>query len=261
MKHVFKELFESRTDIGSEYFQGDVQTMIDMINKIVKEHEVTEPDLECSRSQETDVAVVVDQYMQLNKTHFSGKTLRGKDIHRAFTEWIHQNYHDISISHTLLSRMLINNHNVLTKVQRFESGVDQAFLFPNFHSVNNGDADFVKETIVDHHETGKYSYLDKDVHNVSKSPSPSVIGKVDIVPKKVVMKCPRCHYEPCDKFNYMKHLERKKPCAPTYSDVSIKDIITMLNPEKPFKCDQCTKMFSQIQGLCRHKKIHVASQE
>lgn len=68
--------------------------------------------------------------------------------------------------------------------------------------------------------------------------------------------CPRCHYKTDDKFNYLKHLNRKKPCQTLYSSEQRSEIITAITLDKEFKCDKCPKSFSQIQGLCRHKKVH-----
>ena len=73
--------------------------------------------------------------------------------------------------------------------------------------------------------------------------------------------CPRCHYMTDNKCHYIKHQRLKKPCLPLFSDLNATDIINALNVEKPFKCKQCDKSFSQIQGLSRHKRVHKLAEQ
>jgi len=68
--------------------------------------------------------------------------------------------------------------------------------------------------------------------------------------------CPRCHYNTNDKFNYVKHLKRKVPCSAMYSHTPTQELIDAVNAEKEFRCDKCTRSFSQLYGLNRHKKVH-----
>ena len=37
--------------------------------------------------------------------------------------------------------------------------------------------------------------------------------------------CPRCNYVVSKKYNFIKHLNRKRVCSPKYSNMSILDII------------------------------------
>lgn len=73
--------------------------------------------------------------------------------------------------------------------------------------------------------------------------------------------CPRCHYTTDDKGHFTRHLKKKVPCMTLYEDVSISSVISLLNPEKQFKCPHCTKSFAHLQNMIRHKKNHVGTSE
>jgi hypothetical protein len=71
--------------------------------------------------------------------------------------------------------------------------------------------------------------------------------------------CPRCHFETDFRCYYITHLQKKKTCNPTFSNVSRDHVIEKLNEKqaikKKFKCDLCPKAFSHAPTLSNHKKI------
>ena len=46
------------------------------------------------------------------------------------------------------------------------------------------------------------------------------------------MKCERCYYIAKQKGDYKKHLNRKNPCKPIHSTISIKELLEKLNKQK-----------------------------
>jgi uncharacterized C2H2 Zn-finger protein len=78
----------------------------------------------------------------------------------------------------------------------------------------------------------------------------------------MLYECPRCHYTNDNKSHYIKHLNKQKPCPPTFSNKSMDKILEEFIEERdalrPFKCDFCDKSFSQKQNRLRHiKDAHI----
>ena len=71
--------------------------------------------------------------------------------------------------------------------------------------------------------------------------------------------CPRCHYSTNVKTVFRKHLQRKHPCKPLFSDISIDKIYNDFNMEKRKKkgkpqCQHCSRVLSTNGHLKRHLK-------
>ena len=73
-------------------------------------------------------------------------------------------------------------------------------------------------------------------------------------------KCPRCHYSTDDRRHFLRHLKKKTPCTSFYQDIPIPNIISSLTPEKEHKCPHCTKSFTLLTNMIRHKKIHTEAE-
>jgi len=84
----------------------------------------------------------------------------------------------------------------------------------------------------------------------------------------VFYKCPRCGFETHHKSVFKKHLNRKKLCEPTFSNISISKIVKMFsinndntktdkkkkkNCNKNFICKYCDKKFASRQSRSRHE--------
>lgn len=71
-----------------------------------------------------------------------------------------------------------------------------------------------------------------------------------------MMICERCHYKTELPSNMRKHLRRKSPCEPTYSDISYDDLWNKLFPitETEYICETCGRFFGTRQGLWYHCK-------
>ena len=71
----------------------------------------------------------------------------------------------------------------------------------------------------------------------------------------VEYKCERCHYFAKHKGNIKKHLQRKNPCRPIHSDISVEELLEKLNkPKDGFACNKCNKIFKTSQGKYQHQK-------
>lgn len=68
--------------------------------------------------------------------------------------------------------------------------------------------------------------------------------------------CKRCGYNTPTKCNLLKHLQRKKTCEPSVSDVSIEDMRDELRKKlnDTYKCSYCEKYYSAHQSMYRHQK-------
>ena len=71
----------------------------------------------------------------------------------------------------------------------------------------------------------------------------------------VEYKCERCHYVAKHKGNIKKHLQKKNPCRPIHSDISVEELLEKLNkPKEGFACNKCNKIFKTSQGKYQHQK-------
>ena len=69
--------------------------------------------------------------------------------------------------------------------------------------------------------------------------------------------CKRCGYETNNRFDFMKHLNRKSICPPTNEDVTISSMLEELNEayiEKTFKCQYCQSRFTMSKSKWRHEQ-------
>ncbi len=73
------------------------------------------------------------------------------------------------------------------------------------------------------------------------------------------MECKRCGYETSQKCNLIRHLERKIPCEPKLSDISIEILIKEIKHkeynETSYSCVYCDREFNFNQSRYRHQLI------
>ena len=77
--------------------------------------------------------------------------------------------------------------------------------------------------------------------------------------------CMRCHHASNRKGDLIKHLQRKKPCAPLHTDEErqelVKDIrLRRKDPSLRLACQACDKRFRTHQSIYQHKKHCTANQ-
>jgi len=71
--------------------------------------------------------------------------------------------------------------------------------------------------------------------------------------------CKRCGYETAQKSNLIRHLQKKIPCEPNITDVSLSSLIEEATHKEyndiTYSCDYCDKKFNFNQSRHRHQKI------
>lgn len=77
----------------------------------------------------------------------------------------------------------------------------------------------------------------------------------------MVYECPRCHYHTLNKYHYISHLKKKKPCPSLYSECDTATVLESIQTKerlyKQHTCKECNKCFSHASGLSRHMKTHI----
>lgn len=66
-------------------------------------------------------------------------------------------------------------------------------------------------------------------------------------------RCDRCGFESEYRCHLLRHLSRKVPCRPVYSDIAIGDIASSLSKTVAYTCSKCHKDFSHIKSGRRHE--------
>jgi uncharacterized C2H2 Zn-finger protein len=76
------------------------------------------------------------------------------------------------------------------------------------------------------------------------------------------MECKRCGHVSGQRTDLIKHLRRKKTCAPTKEDIDVTILLDELLPtgskEKAFQCGKCDKVYSTRQAKSRHMKTCIS---
>lgn len=126
-----RELFINRKDIGREYYEGQINNMIEHVKRIVvlptnyfelmnTKNDTEVPDL----IKDTDL--IVRKFMDENMSNYDGNLTRSSKIYDDFMVWIDQNREVISkrsISHKRFSSALKEFYGAEFKPHRFADGV------------------------------------------------------------------------------------------------------------------------------------------
>lgn len=144
--------FKARPDIGREYFQGNVCSMIDYICKYINSHaQVVETVHEAKK--EADASIVIMEYVDESRDILNQATLKSKELYASFLDWVDGKHLLNVITHHQFTKELKKSFGVVIKAHRFASGIDQAVVFPDLlpcvvdDGVSYGVTDFVKDFI------------------------------------------------------------------------------------------------------------------
>lgn len=145
---VFKETFVQCRDIGLEYFQGNIYSMIETIVRVVRTNEEPQQqqphnDNDNENQQITlpkiDPTIAVIQFVDSNRANLSEKTIKSKDVYESFLEWATSMNYLLTLTHNRFTEELASNFAVSHGVHRFNDGVFKALHFPVFLLFPNGD--------------------------------------------------------------------------------------------------------------------------
>jgi hypothetical protein len=197
--YKFGGVFRARTDIGREYFEGDVNEMIKaIVEDLQYDEKKEEKDIVFIKK---DPTIALMEYVNENREIFSKSIIPSKYFYNEFLEYIKIKSYDLHVTHTKMSRDLSKCYDVKHKVHRFESGVEQGLYFP--------DLILKKEPKVN------------PVVILKEEPKPDVILEEPNVKhmKKKLYSCIRCAYSTNQKTHMYKHLYQLKKTCPGIKNV------------------------------------------
>ncbi len=160
-----RENFISRTDIGKEYFEGRLESILDLITKSIPALNLFSSDVnqdddapvinssEESSSVETeskkinDTELIVQTFMDAHKLEFNKSVFKSSDVYKKFCEWIDADPENTfkKLSWTRLTSILKKNYGLITKPYRFDDGVSQGIIFGDLVSADDDKEDLVKQ--------------------------------------------------------------------------------------------------------------------
>lgn len=199
--HKFRDVFKARTDIGKEYFEGDVDEMINIIVTHIKYNEKTdEKEEEICIKKDPTIALI--DFVNENYKLYSKNVVSSKHFYNEFLEYIKMNNYDLHVTHTKMSHDLSKCFGVKNTVLRFDNGVEQGLYFPDLIEEPKKIKPKLKEKKVE-----------PDVNNNRGS-------------KHELYRCIRCNYSTERKSNMYYHLYKiKKPCPATENIIHLTDEI------------------------------------
>jgi hypothetical protein len=159
--NIFCIKFKARRDIGKEYFEGNIKEMIYTMTKYILEDAILPKTKEDQKEEENikleekiikleeenikleekiikkDVTIVIMEFFDTYRIQFSKKIIKSKDIYQKLIDWIEIKKYDIFISHTEMTKDLINIYKITAKTHYFKDGVEQVLVFPNLTETEN----------------------------------------------------------------------------------------------------------------------------
>ena len=146
--NIFYIKFKARRDIGKEYFEGNIKEMIYTMTKYILEDAILPVKTKEDQKEEENikleekiikknVTIVIMEFLDTYRIQFSKKIIKSKDIYQKLIDWIEIKKYDIFISHTEMTKDLINIYKITAKTHYFKDGVEQALVFPNLTETEN----------------------------------------------------------------------------------------------------------------------------
>ena len=125
LKRRFCDDFKARSDIGREYFQGNINEMIKTITDYVISRSTNlmfvydEQDVK-TQPKKKDDSIVIMEFVDQYRVEFSEKTLKSKDVYDKMINWIDEKDYSNYMSHVKMTRELASSYDVKSKVHRFQ---------------------------------------------------------------------------------------------------------------------------------------------
>jgi hypothetical protein len=136
----FRVTFKSRTDIGSEYFEGESLCMVELISKFVAIQlqtiivdEEGEPDL-ITQDTKRDLTIAIMEYITYMTEQLSGNKIRSRILYQQFLYWLQQNRYQVEVTHTKMTRELNRLYRTTDSTHYFDDdegvGIEHSIAFP-----------------------------------------------------------------------------------------------------------------------------------
>lgn len=162
LKKIFRIQFTPREDLGKEYFDGNSNSMISIIDLYFKDHVLNESqDHESVTQQETikvtkekipkivkvktvyvaeDPAIIVSKYINENLTKYSGTVITCSQFYKDFKAWNITNKFKL-MNFLAVSKHLKRQYKVIFETKTFDTQFEQVFIFPNLLPKETKDTD------------------------------------------------------------------------------------------------------------------------
>jgi hypothetical protein len=163
IKNTLCKHFITRTDIGREYFEGDLTAILNMIMTLLSPIQnihhtetiqieggdntsdtylVVEQNTDRITLKIKDPELIIVEFVEEHKDQYSGNVYKTIDIYKQFLNWCELNKHKIAnkyISHKEFTMHLSNHFNTVHKPYRLNDGVFQCVFFPNISANVSAD--------------------------------------------------------------------------------------------------------------------------
>lgn len=166
LKKIFKQNFTQRKDIGTEYFEGNVHEMIQIIcNHIIscndchiitdmKEEKLKEtakkntPRQKKSPKTKMDLSIACDEFVNENREEISTSSMPQDKLYKDFHAWAHTKNYTVSLASQKLMKCMKSKYNAeIDTVQEADVGVINIIRFPNLMPDLQSPLDAVKNFI------------------------------------------------------------------------------------------------------------------
>jgi len=131
---IFRTDYIARTDIGSEYFEGDVLSMMQtaMLVAALNLSSLEFPiSMEPALKEVHDPSLVVIEFVKNNLEELSNQVHPSGDVYARLCEWVDEKRYNVKLTHNTFTKELMSNFKVRNGVHRFSTGLNRALYFPD----------------------------------------------------------------------------------------------------------------------------------
>ena len=220
--------FIQQKSIGYEYFEGDIDKMITIVQTYTREHahDLIEPAQEPTPAVQPDLVAIVllegiERYVVAHEDRLLSQVVPVNKFLSGFRSWIMSEGYATSSPSDILTEVLVEEYNV-TITRRIDEETSKRTLMLEF---------------------------------------PSTIEEMRAVKIKAPFryKCERCGYRTNKRSSFINHFNRLVECVAVYDMISLdelRDRFPKIVLTKEFACMLCDKKYEHASGLYRHKKEH-----
>ena len=132
--NILARQYKIRVDIGSEYIEGALDSILQTMFTYILRHNADASDtltttVDANGSRKVDPSILIMDFINGRKEELAGKIVKSRELYDQLQQWLSDNDHHVFISHVKMSRELTRLYGVEHKVCRFDTGVEQAICF------------------------------------------------------------------------------------------------------------------------------------